>query len=463
MKRVYLDYAASTPVDTRVMAAMEPYFSASFGNPGSLHSFGQDAMAAVDRSRETIAAAIGAPPAGGFREVIFTSSATEANNLALRGALKAFSFELLACSRPSGLFVALARPKRSGGGKRLLKANSYKLKPKIIVSAIEHESVLATARDLERSGEAEVAVVPVDKRGIVDIKKLARALDERTILVSVMYANNEIGTIQPIFEIGKVVADFRKNLEMRNERTGNTKSSSLISYISYPLFHTDAVQALQFLPCNVNELGVDLMTLSAHKIYGPKGVGALYVRGGRWQVAGGSHRQLRRELSPLTSHLSPFVTGGGQEFGMRSGTENVPAIVGFAEAVMLAGKYRQKESERLRALVRYAFTGIRKIVPHAAVNGVHIQDKSGRLPSMLNMYIPKVLAEELLTRLDIAGIAASSGSACSSRSFEESSVIRALGHSTARAKRSIRVSLGRGTRKEDIDALLKILGKSLRK
>lgn len=380
MKKIYLDYAATTPVDPEVLRAMQPYFGKKFGNPGSLHSFGQEAIKAVDESREKIAKAIGAD----FREVIFTGSATEANNLALRGAVKFFG-----------------NP-RAGA--------------RIIASAIEHESVLETAKDLERDG-VEVVYIPVDKEGFVDLKKIENALNERTVLVSVMYANNEVGTVQPIAEIAKIV---------------KAKSRSL--------FHTDAVQAFQYLNCNVNDLGADLMTLSAHKIYGPKGIGILYVRNPK----------------PGAYNLKPIIAGGGQEFGLRSGTENAPYIAGFAEAVRIAEENRQKEKERVAELRDYFWAEFKKICPKAELNGPAADlsyDK--RLPNNLNVYIPDVESQFFLTELDLAGVAASSGSACSARSLTPSYVIEALGCAKERAKRSVRFSFGKHINRDDIDEAIK--------
>lgn len=398
MRRIYLDYAASTPVDPEVLRAMEPYFGEKFGNPGSLHSFGQEAIKAVDESRETIAKAIGAK----FEEIIFTGSATEANNLALRGVVKN------------------------------LKSQIANRKPRIIVSAIEHESVLETARDLERDG-VEVICLPIDKRGIVDLVALKNALNERTVLVSVMYANNEIGAIQPIAEIAKIIKDFKD------------KNSA-----NFPLFHVDAAQAFQFLDCDINKLGVDLVTLSAHKIYGPKGIGGLYIR----------------NLKPSTYNLKPIIIGGGQEFGMRSGTENVPLIVGFAEAVRLIAKNRESESKKIAKLRDYFWTELKKIYPKAETNGCQPSNvKCQTLPNVLNVYFPDHEAQFLLTKLDLAGVAASAGSACRSRAVETSYVIEALGHSrgstgltaSERAKRSIRFSFGRPTKELEIKEALKTL------
>src|SRR5258708_2568781 len=388
MKRIYLDYAASTPVDPRVLAAMQPYFSEKSGNPGSLHSFGQEAIAAVDASRESIARSIGA----GFREIIFTGSATEANNLALRGVVARF---------------------REGADER----------PRIIISSVEHESVLETAHDLEREG-VEVVYLPVNNAGIVDLKKLKENLTANTVLVSVIYAQNEVGTVEPIAEMAKMV---------REARGAGT----------YPLLHTDAAQAFQFLDCDVKALGVDLMTLSAHKIYGPKGIGALYIRSDK----------------NLTSLIAPIISGGGQEFGLRSGTENVPSIVEFTKAVELAVEVRQQETKRIQELRNQFLAGLKKIFPDLEINGAAINgmetneietsvagENLKNLPNILNVYFPGREAQTLLTKLDLAGLAVSSGSACRSRALTASYVIEALGYSKNRAKSSIRFSFGRGTK-----------------
>lgn len=385
-KRIYLDYAATTPVDPEVGKAMRLYFGRKFGNPGSLHFFGQEAMAVVDESREKIAQAIGAD----FREIIFTGSATEANNLALRG---------------------------------ILKAQSLKFKARLIISKIEHESILQTARDLERAG-IEVIYLPVDKQGFVDLKKLEKSLNERTVLVSVMHANNEIGTIQPIAEISQIIHKFK-------ERNFASLSGAC------PLFHTDAVQALQYLDCNVNNRGIDMLTLSGHKIYGPKGVGALYVKNQNFK----------------SGFIFPIITGGGQEFGLRSGTENVPLIAGFAKAVELAVKNREKESDRIKTLRDYFWQGLKKIEPRLQINGS--LSLTGRLPNNLNVYWPGNSAEDLLVRFDLAGIAVSSGSACSARSTKLSHVLAAIGCSEKRTRQSLRFTLGKFTEKSELDEALK--------
>ncbi len=382
-QKTYLDYAATTPVDPEVLRAMMPYFSEQFGNPGSLHAFGQEAIAAVDASRETIAKALGAE----FRQVLFTASATEANNLALRGAVRKF------------------RDAHAG-------------KVRVIVSAIEHESVLETARDLAQEG-VDVVYIPVDARGAVDLKKIKDSLTSETAVVSIMYANNEIGSVQPIREIAEIIKEFKTKENPQSKQ---------------PLFHTDAAQAFQFLDCDVKKLGVDLMTISSHKIYGPKGVGALYV----WDAA----------------LLVPLTAGGGQEFGLRSGTENVPAIVGFAKAVELAVAAREKEAARIAALREQLLQGIKKVFSKAEVNGFENGVGVTTLPNILNVCFPGHEAQDLLVRWDLAGLAVSAGSACRARAVTPSYVIEALGYSKERAKSSIRFSLGRPTTEKEIERAL---------
>jgi cysteine desulfurase len=383
-KKIYLDYAATTPVDPAALRAMQPYFSEKFGNAGSLHSFGQEAMAALDRSREVIAAAVGAD----FREIIFTGSATEANNLVLRGIL------------------ARARAMRH-----------ERTKFRIIISSIEHESILETARDLEQKG-VEIVYLPVDRTGTVDLKRLVASLNKNTILVSVMYANNEIGTVQPIKEIAAVIRALPPG--------------------DRPWYHTDASQAFQFFDCSVAKLGVDLMTFSSHKIYGPKGAGALYAAA-RYQP-------------------SPILTGGGQEFGLRSGTENVPAIVGFSRAVELLSGSRRRANKRIAKLRDELWRGIKKIYPKTETNG---GERKTSLPNILNIYFPGHDAQDILTQFDLYGLAVSSGSACHARASRSSYVVEALGYGKERARSSIRFSLGWPTTRDDISGALKIIKKSL--
>ncbi len=446
MKRIYLDYAASTPVDERVVAAMAPYWTEKFGNPGSLHRYGQEAGAAVFNARLKIARILGCDP----EEIIFTATASEANNFALRGAIRMWNAEYGIWDR------------------------KVEEKPKIIISAIEHESIMETARDLEKEG-AEVVVISVSKEGILDLEKFRAALDRRTIMVSVMYANNEVGVIQPISKIANIVRNFRINkapiANSESQIAKNETSDQRPATSDLPLFHTDAVQAFQYLSCKPEELGVDLMTLSAHKIYGPKGIGMLYVK------------KTRKQENKKA--IGPIITGGKQEWGMRAGTENVPYIVGFAEAVEMAEKMRAKEAKRVTKLRDYFWAqlqksalrlgrlerprsgnkdryslslpagrhGLSKRYLDMALNG----SCENRLPNNLNVYFPGSKAQELLIALDINGVAASSGSACSAHTTEPSKVIVALGYLRERALSSLRFSLGRGTTKAEIDKTIKIL------
>lgn len=373
MKKIYLDYAATTPVDLTVEKEMRQYLSKNFGNPSSLHSFGQAAINALDATREKVANLIGAD----FRQVLFTGSATEANNLVLRGVVK--------------------------------KSKKTITNPRIIISAVEHESVLETCKNLEKEG-VDVIYLPVDRNGLVNLDKLKEFLNNQTVLVSIMYANNEIGTIQPIFEISKIIKNFRKS--------------------NFPIFHTDAVQAAQYLNCNVKELGVDAMTISGHKIYGPKGVGALYLRD--------------------LNFCEAIITGGGQEFRLRSGTENVAGIIGLAKALELAVKNKNKENKRVLELRNYFWKKFQKIYPTAELNG----SPEKRLPNNLNVFLPGHSAQDFLISLDMAGVAASAGSACFSRTCQPSYVIKALGYSVDRATRSVRFSFGKQTNKLEIEEAL---------
>src|SRR3990167_1002827 len=409
MKSIYLDYAASTPIDPRVVAAMSPYFTEIFANPNSLHRFGQEASRAVFVSRQTIARSLGAD----YKEIIFTGSATEANNLALRGSIKAIQKIQIHSNNSNGNSDILNRPR-------------------IIVSVIEHESVLETCRDLEKEG-VEVIYISVNKEGIVDLKKLKSTLNDRTVLVSVMYANNEIGTIQPIDKISEIIRNFRES-RIRNQE-----------YSLFPLFHTDAVQAFQYLDCSVENLGVDLMTLSAHKIYGPKGIGALFIRNSKHEAR-----------NPKQISNSKFQIPNVSNFDIRSGTENVPYIVGFAKAVEIADKVRGPESARVEKLRNYFWRSLQKTFSpkSIALNG----SLQNRLPNNLNIYFAGRSAQELLIKLDlVGGVAASSGAACATRVNKESHVLKALGFTPARASGSLRFSLGRPTTKKEIDSAVEKL------
>ena len=369
-ERIYLDHAATTPMRPEVRAAMEPYLSADgFGNPSSLHADGQRAKRALDAARDTLAQALG----GQFSEITFTSGGTEADNAALVG-------------------VLLAR----GPGSHL------------VTTQIEHEAVRETADFLKKLGFG-VTFVPVDEFGRVSPQVIADALTDRTALVSVMHANNEVGTVQPLCEIADIV---------------HARGAYL---------HTDAVQTFGQLPLDVHALGADLMTLSAHKVYGPKGAGALYVRS--------------------SVPIEPLLHGGGQERERRGGTENVPAVVGFGEAVRLMLPEREAEAMRLTELRDQLLGALRHRLPEIVLNG----HPTERLPNNLNVSFPGLDAETLLLALDRASISASSGSACTSGSIEPSHVLTAMGLPEDRVRSAIRLTLGRGTTPEQIDRTVDIL------
>ncbi|NPV27661.1 MAG: cysteine desulfurase NifS [Firmicutes bacterium] len=370
MRRVYLDHSATTPVHPEVIKAMTKSMSSNWGNPSSIHAFGREARRDVEKARSQVADLVGAKP----EEIYFTSGGTEADNLALIG-------------------IAMANGQK---------------KRHIITSAIEHHAVLHTCEFLEKNG-FKVTYLPVDEFGRVRLADVEEALTEETLLISVMHANNEVGTIQPIAEISRLA-----------------RAKGV--YV-----HTDAVQTLGKIPVNVNDLGVDLMSLSGHKIYGPKGIGCLYIKKG--------------------TRIHPTTFGGGQENKRRAGTENVPGIVGFGQAAELAGQSLESEAARLKSLRDRLEQGIFSTIPHVKLNG----HPTERLPGHLNVSIEYVEGESLLLSLDLKGIAASSGSACTSGSLEPSHVLMAMGLSPATAHGSLRLTLGRENTEEDIDYVLREL------
>ena len=409
-KKIYLDNAASTPVDEKVKKEMEPYFSEIFGNPGSIHSFGQEAQIGVDKARRKIADFLNCQS----QEIIITASATEANNLALKGVIGAFTKKD---------FI-----------------------PHIITSAFEHESILEPCRQLEKIGSAEITYLPVSKDGFVNPEDVKNALKDNTVLVSVMYANNEIGTVQPIFEISRIITDFKKRKsEIRNPSAfggsasgGKSETNSKFKIqnskfgAALPLLHTDAVQAVQFLNCDVQKLGVDLLSLSGQKIYGPKGVGALFVRSG--------------------VKIEPLVSGGIQEGGLRGGTENVPGIVGLGAAVALAAENQKAGvSAKIEKLTNKLTEGILKNVKGASLNGA----KENRLPNNANILFKGVSSEMLIIALDSEGIVVSAGSACSAKALKSSHVLRAIGLSEKDASSSLRFTLSKHTTEEEINFVLR--------
>lgn len=367
MKMIYMDHAATTPVAKEVVEAMKPYFSQKFGNPSSMHALGQEAREALENSREAVVKFLGAKE----EELIFTSGGTESNNLALKG-------------------VAFANRER---GKH------------IITSSIEHPCVLEACKWLETQG-FEVTYLPVDEHGLVSLEELTAAMREDTILVSIMHANNEIGTIQQLEEIGKVCKE------------------------SNAYFHTDAVQSFGKIPINIRN--VDLLSISAHKLYGPKGIGALFVRN--------------------SMEMEPILHGGGHEFGIRSGTENVAGAAGFAKAVELAKKDMKKESSRQVKLRDRLISGALEI-PDSRLNG----HPTKRLPNNANLSFSYIEGEALVLRLSDKGVAASTGSACSSKDLEPSHVLTSIGLSHVQAHGSLRLTLGRQNTKDDVDYVVKTL------
>jgi cysteine desulfurase len=370
MKRIYLDYAATTPTHPEVVQAMLPYFTENFGNPSSIYSYGQESREAMESARAKVAKLIHAQD----DEIVFTGGGTEADNYALEG-------------------TVFANEKKGNH---------------IITTAIEHHAVLETCKFLEKRGFT-VTRLPVDKYGLVNPDDVKKAITPKTILISVMHANNEIGAIQPLAEIGKI-----------------TKEKSIV-------FHTDAVQTAGHIPIDVNKLGVDLVSMSAHKLYGPKGVGALYIRKG--------------------VKLIPFINGGGQEKGRRSGTENVPGIVGFGKAAELALGEMDAEAGRLTILRDKLIQGILSRITDTHLNGHPVK----RLPNNANISIDFIEGESMCLNLDFQGICASTGSACSSSSLEPSHVLLALGLRHEQAHGSLRFTLGKWTTEEDIERVLAVL------
>ncbi len=370
MRRIYLDYNATTPVDSDVLEAMSPYFAEDFGNASSIHSFGQKTRAAVERSRESVAALIGARPA----EIVFTSGGTESDNMAIFG------------------IVGAAR----GASKH------------IVTTTIEHPAVLNPCEDLEEQG-VQVTYVPVGRDGLVNPSDIRRSLRPDTVLITIMHANNELGTVQALEEIGAIAAE------------------------ADVYFHTDAVQSAGKILFNVKSLRVDLLSLSGHKLYAPKGVGALYIRSG--------------------THIKPLLFGGHHQRDYRPGTENVAGIVGFGKAAEIARTLLGEEAKRIAALRDCLEKGILDNVPESRVNGSITE----RTPNTTNILIPYVEGEALIIALDLKGVACSTGAACSSGAITPSHVLTAIGLAPEDARASLRFSLGRPTTTEDIDYALSVI------
>jgi cysteine desulfurase len=385
MKRIYLDHAATTPVDPAVFGAMKPYFSQKFGNPMSLHSFGQEAREDMEKARGQVAKFLNCEN----NEIIFTSGATESNNLAIKGIIQ-----------------ALGSP------------TSKLKKPHIITTQFEHHCVLETCKSLEKNKIADVTYLPIYKEGVIKITDIKKAIRPNTVLVSVMYVNNEIGTVQPIAEIGKMIKNMNSKI----------------------LFHTDATQAVNYFDCDVKKLNIDLLSLSGHKIYGPKGVGALYIK--------------------KNTPIKKIQDGGEQEFGLRAGTHNVPGIVGLGVAIQqLKVKSEKLKVKKILNLRNYLIKKILKEIPNSYLNG----SLKFRSPNNTNFRFDNVEGESVVLALDQAGIAASTGSACSSGTLEPSHVLMALGIRHEQAHGSLRLTLGKNTTKKEIDYLIAQLKNIIKK
>ena len=434
MKKVYLDYAATTPVASEVKKAMEPYWDKIYGNPSAMHSFGQDARKAVEEARERVASFFNVEQ----EEIIFTSGATESNNLALRGVARAVKN-----------YVNKYQD-------RVFLPEDKNFIPHIITTPFEHHCLLDTAKDLLRGkatplasdggealnqrdsfqGAAEVTFINIGRDGVVDSKDILSAIKPNTVLVSVMYVNNEIGTVAPLKDIGALI---QKERLRRKEKAGLRGKEALPIY-----FHSDVTQGVNYLPCNMKKMGVDLFSLSAHKIYGPKGVGALGVSKG--------------------VRIEKIQYGGSQEFNLRSGTHNVTGIVGMGEAVNRITNYRlpisnetsnfkSQKTKKIQELRDYFWEKLRKEIKNISLNG----SLEKRVANNLNVSFAGVEGESMLLALDMAGVACSTGSACSSETLEPSHVLLSIGLTHPEAHGSLRFTLGEGTTKDDIDyATLKI-------
>jgi cysteine desulfurase len=376
MNRVYLDFNATTPVEPAVLEAILPYFSAEFGNAASIHTFGQKARAAVETAREQVAALIGARP----QEIVFTSGGTESDNHAI--------------------FGVAAQP--------LFGGRSNEVAKHVITTAIEHEAVLNACQALEKEG-LRVTYLPTDCNGLIDLNELRRAIKPETVLITVMHANNELGTVQPLEEIGRIAAE------------------------SDVYFHTDAVQSAGKLPIDVKALQVDLLSMSGHKLYAPKGIGALYIRGG--------------------TRVRQLLYGGHHQRGFRPGTENVAGIVGLGKAAEIARLSLAGDASRLTDLRDELERGLLTRVPHSRVNG----GSAPRTPNTTNLVFPGVEGEALLIALDLKGLACSTGAACSSGAVEPSHVLTAIGLPADEARASLRFSLGRHTTSADIEFALNVV------
>lgn len=381
-QEVYLDYGATTPVSPEVFLAMEPYFKEKYGNASSIHFVGQQAAQGVDKAREQVSKYLDCQP----EEVIFTSGATESNNLAVKGVIKKYRQQ-----------------------------NPGKI-PHIITSVIEHHCVIDSVKELEKEGLAEVTYLGVNESGVVSMQDFKKAIKENTVLVSVMYVNNEIGTVQPIAEIGQLLSELNQKI----------------------IFHTDAVQAVNYFDCDVKELGVDLLSFSGHKIYGPKGVGVLYIK--------------------KNTPIARIQDGGGHEFSLRAGTLNVTGIVGLGEAIYQVSQTKEADKQHVLELRDKLLQGLEKI-EGVSLNG----SKEKRSPNNLNMRFDNIEGEALLFALSLEGIAVSTASACASKSLKPSHVLSALGLAPEQSHGSIRMTLGKYLTQKNIDYALEVFPEVIEK
>ncbi|MBU2068482.1 cysteine desulfurase [Patescibacteria group bacterium] len=384
-REVYLDNAATTPVDAAVFKKMLPYFSEKYGNPSSVHKIGDQARQGVEKARQQVASFLNCLP----DEIYFTAGATESDNWIINGIVDIFR-----------------------------KDNSDK--PHLVTLVFEHKAILEPIRVLEKRGLIEVNFLPVSKDGLIEVKEVEKAIEKNTCLVSIMYANSEIGTVQPISQIGNLISQLNQKRKQRI------------------VFHTDAVQAVNYLNCDVNNLNVDALSLSGHKIYGPKGIGALYLK--------------KRTL------ITSLIRGGGHEKGKRSGTENVPGIVGLGEALNLVAK-RKNDGTKIKKLRNKLITGILRDIPDSQLNG----SLEYRLPSNANFSFKGVEGEGIIIALSEQGIYAATGSACASHSLKPSHVLTAIGLSDEQAHASVRFTLGRQTTESDINYILEVLPKVIKR
>ena len=394
--KIYLDHSATTPTDKKVLAAMMPYFSEKFGNPVSIHGFGQEAIAGADKAREQVAVFLNCAS----DEIIFTSGATESDNLAIKGIIKG-----------------------------LKKQGISREKMHIITSLIEHDAVLEPLMEQEAKG-MKITHLPVKANGVVDVEKFKKAIKDNTVLVSVMYVNSEVGSIQPIREIGEIIKKINESRlnEWKKCRTKDRGGKPQPIY-----FHTDATQAINFRNCDVKRLNCDLLSLSGHKIYGPKGVGALFVK--------------------LGTPLKSVQLGGHHERNLRSGTLNVPGIVGLGAAIELVGKEQEKNNKKIAKLRDMLMDGIMKNIPDVILN----IDRENVTPSHAHFSFLGVEGESILIALDLEGIAVSTGSACASNDLKASHVLLAMGIKPEIAHNSIRFTLGKGTTEAEIKKVIKVL------